>query len=85
MRYDVNSLDYFSLLKEAATLRLPADAKVIRIAILADCATQHLTALMKTLAAKNNVSLEVYEGDYDGIDLEILDPHSSSTRSSRSF
>lgn len=73
MWYDVNSLDYFSLLKEAKTVRLPAEAKVIRVAILADCATQHL----KTLGARNNICLEVYEGDYDGIDLEILDPQSS--------
>ena len=52
-------------------------AKVIRIALLADCATQHLATIMRAIAARNGVQAEVYEGNYDGVDLEILDPNSA--------
>ena len=76
MRYATNSLDYFSLLKGARSISVPDSAKVIRIAILADCATQQLATMIKVLGAKNDITIELYEGEYDGIDLEILNPQS---------
>ncbi len=76
MRYTTNSLDYFALLKDSQRVYVPDSAKVIRVAILADCATQQLATMMKVLGAKNDVNVKVYEGDYDGIDLDILDPSS---------
>jgi FkbH-like protein len=74
MRYPAASLDYFALLKESSNINVASTAKVVRVAILADSATQHLVTMMKVLAAKNNTILQVYEGGYDGIDLEILNP-----------
>jgi FkbH-like protein len=71
------SLDYFALAKEAKALNTSGAAKVIRIALLADCATQHLSDITRAVAARNNVQAEVYEGNYDGVDLEILDPNSA--------
>ncbi len=71
------TLDYFALSKEAKALKPSSDAKVIRIALLADCATQHLATIMRAVAARNNVQAEVYEGNYDGVDLEILDSNSA--------
>jgi FkbH-like protein len=71
------SLDYFALAKEAKALNTSGAAKVIRIALLADCATQHLADIMRAIAARNNVQAQVYEGNYDGVDLEILDPNSA--------
>ena len=76
MKHAMLSLDYFALAKEAKGLKTPEAAKVIRIALLADCATQHLATIMRAIAARNNVRAELYEGNYDGVDLEILDPNS---------
>ena len=77
MKHAMLSLDYFALAKEAKALNVSGAAKVIRIALLADCATQHLADIMRAIAARNNVQAEVYEGNYDGVDLEILDEHSA--------
>jgi len=76
MRYEAATLDYFALLKEGKTIALPESARTIRLAILADCATQQLGTFLKTLAARNGVRLEIYEGGYDAIDLDILNPAS---------
>ena len=77
MKHAMLSLDYFALAKEAKALNISGAAKVIRIALLADCATQHLADIMRAIAARNNVQAEVYEGNYDGVDLEILDASSA--------
>src|SRR5271163_3355163 len=77
MKHAVLTLDYFALSKEAKSLKTSSADKVIRIALLADCATQHLATIMRAIAARNNVQAEVYEGNYDGVDLEILDPNSA--------
>ena len=77
MKHTMLSLDYFALVKEAKALNVSGAAKVIRIALLADCATQHLADIMRAIAARNNVQAEVYEGNYDGVDIEILDANSA--------
>ena len=77
MRYPADSLDYSSLIKESGAVAIPAGGKTVKVAILADCAIQQLTTLLKALAARNGVGLDVYEGGYDSIDLEILNPESS--------
>jgi FkbH-like protein len=79
------SLDYFALVKEAKALNVSGAAKVIRIALLADCATQHLADIMRAIAARNNVQAEVYEGNYDGVDIEILDANSALYAFQRAF
>ena len=77
MKHAMLTLDYFALSKEAKALKISSAAKVIRIALLADCATQHLATIMRAIAARNGVQAELYEGNYDGVDLEILDPNSA--------
>ena len=77
MRYSADSLDYSSLIREGGALAAPSGGKTVKVAILADCAIQQLTTLLKVLAARNGVALDVYEGGYDSIDLEILNPESS--------
>ena len=77
MKHAKLTLDYFALSKEAKALKMSGAARVIRIALLADCATQHLATIMRAIAARNNVEAEVYEGNYDGIDLEIIDANSA--------
>jgi FkbH-like protein len=76
MRYQADTLDYFKLIKEARKVNLPASSKVVRVALLADFATQFLVPLLKALFARNGVVLELYEAGYDSIDTEILDPGS---------
>jgi FkbH-like protein len=77
MKYATETLDYFTLTKEAKSLKTENGAKVIRIALLADCATQHLATIFRAIAARNDIKAELYEGNYDGVDLEILDPQST--------
>jgi predicted enzyme involved in methoxymalonyl-ACP biosynthesis len=77
MNHAMLTLDYFALSKEAKALKTSSDAKAIRIALLADCATQHLATIVRAIAARNGVHAELYEGNYDGVDLEILDPNSA--------
>ena len=77
MKHAMLTLDYFALSKEAKELNTSGAAKVIRIALLADCATQQLADITRAIAARNNVQAEMYEGNYDGVDLEILDRNSA--------
>ncbi len=51
MKHAMLTLDYFALSKEAKALKTSSAAKVIRIALLADCATQHLATIMRAIAA----------------------------------
>ena len=77
MRYAESSLDYFSLLKASETPNASKETKKVRVAILADCAIQQLTTLIKSLGLRNSVMVEVYEGGYDSVDIEILNPESA--------
>ncbi len=76
MRYEPEKLDYFALAKAAKTLDAVECKKVVRLAVLADFATQQLVPILKVLAAHNGTRFEIYEADYDQIDLEILNPQS---------
>lgn len=69
-------LDYLGMLKEAKNIDGLSLSKVIRVAMLGDFATQQLSPLLKAYAARKGVRLELYEADYDSIDLEIFDPNS---------
>jgi FkbH-like protein len=70
-------LDYFQLLKESGRESLPRDHKVIRLALLADCATQHFVPLFRALFMREGIRAEVYEGAFDAIDLESRNPQSA--------
>ena len=50
--------------------------KVVRIAILADSASQMLTQAIKGYGIEHQVKYEVFEADYDQIDRQIFDPSS---------
>lgn len=47
-----------------------------KLAILGDCATQHLNTAIKGYAYEEGYELETYESDYDQIDIQILDEQS---------
>ena len=69
-------LDYFRLVSEARTLDPSACPRTLRLAVLADFATQQLVPLIKVLCARSGYRIEVYEAGYDSIDTEILNPRS---------
>ncbi len=74
MRYDTAELDQRRIM---ASLREKATTtRTLRIAVLADFATQHLIPLLRGLFARNQIEAEIYAGDYDTIETEIHDPGS---------
>lgn len=52
------------------------DLPAYRLAIIADCATQHLSMALKGYAYMENIALYLFEADYDQIDAQVLDPKS---------
>jgi FkbH-like protein len=71
-----SNLDYFALVREAGAVGRERFQK-IRLAILADFATQQLVTLLTALAAREKIDLEIYEAGYDSIQFEILNQDSS--------
>lgn len=70
-------LDYFALVKEARSLAVPAGAKTLRLAVLADSSAQYLTPLLKVLFARRGVNAEIYEASFDTLKQEALTPGSA--------
>ncbi|KVK92413.1 HAD-IIIC family phosphatase [Burkholderia cepacia] len=72
----IESIDYASLRRRAQTFQPDERLKPVKLALLADCATQHLVPLLKVLAADRGYNLTIYEGPYEGIGAEVSDPAS---------
>lgn len=74
-----HAYDYFQLIKaakkELPTLEAKAERKA-KVALLADCTTQHLTPLIKVIAARRGIQVDIYEAGYDAIELEVFNPAS---------
>jgi FkbH-like protein len=77
VRYDPATIDYLDLISAERKLDVSACNKAVRLAIVADFATQHLIPLLKVLFARNGVRAAIYESDYDSINTEILNPGSA--------
>ena len=69
-------LDYFALVEEARRLPGAALDRTVRLAVVAEFSTPHLLPLLRALAARAGVLLEIYQADYDSIEAEILDASS---------
>jgi len=65
-----------ALVEEARRPAGASFAKTVRLALAAEFSTQHLAPLLRALAARAGLSLELYQADYDSIETEILDPSS---------
>jgi FkbH-like protein len=76
-RHTSYALDYQRLLKVAKRQNLPNSAAVIRLALLADCATQQLALLLKALLGEAGLRAEIYQGAFDAIEIESCAPDSS--------
>jgi len=75
LKSDRRELEYFALMKRAKELPI-SDNRQLRVAILADVSTQHLTPLLRALFAGNGVTVHIYEAGFDTVELEALDPNS---------
>lgn len=49
-----------------------------KIAVLGDCATQHLSTAIKGYAYKENVAVIVFDADYNQIDAQLMDEQSET-------
>jgi FkbH-like protein len=70
-------LDYFELAKEAKRLDPASCTRTIRLAILGDCATQHLATIVRVLFHRIGVNVILHEAEYDTIEIEAFDPSSA--------
>src|ERR1700683_249428 len=65
-----NDLDYQRLMKAGRKLTVSQSAPLVRLALLADCATQQLSILLKALLGEAGLRAGIYEGAFDAIELE---------------
>ena len=63
----------FSQLKKLARQDLEA-APHCRLALLGDCATQHLALALKGYDRHTGINLDVFDADYNQLDAQIMDP-----------
>ncbi|PWU14625.1 MAG: FkbH domain-containing protein [Verrucomicrobia bacterium] len=75
LKHDRSELDYGQLVKKARRLG-PGSGPKLKLALLADVSTQHLTPLLRVLFASNGVDVEIYEAGFDTVEVESLDPNS---------
>ncbi len=73
-------MDYAGLLKASKRLDPAATSQTIRVALLSDAATQRFVPLLATLFHRNGVNASFYEGPFDGIQLEVVNPDSQLYR-----
>jgi FkbH-like protein len=74
------AMDHASLLRESKRLDPAATRSKVRIALLSDAATQQFVPLLRTLFHRHGVHADLYEGPFDGIQLEALNPNSGLYR-----
>jgi FkbH-like protein len=73
-------LDYFQLMKQSKSVDFSACTDTLRLGVLGDAATQQLASLLTVLFAEHGVRLEVYEGPFDAIELQVHDSNSELYR-----
>jgi len=72
----LRDLDYLGILKEARRLSQTKRSRSLRLAILGDCATQQFVPMLRVLFGREDYDVEIYEGNFDAIELEVLNPES---------
>jgi len=71
-----HNLDYAALVAASRRLDVSGATQKIKVALLSDGATQRLAPILRTLFAREGVDAEIYEGAFDGIELEVYDRNS---------
>ncbi len=69
-------LDYAALVRAAKRLDTIQTFSKVRLALLSDAATQQFVPLLRTLLHRQGVHAEIYEGAFDGFQIETLSPAS---------
>lgn len=70
------NLDYRRLVRSSKGLDVSLHSQQIRIALLSDAATQQFIPVLKALLHENGIGAEFYEGPFDAIELETINPAS---------
>ena len=73
-------LEYAALVRMSRRLDLSKTTQNVRIALLSDAATQQFVPLLRVLFHRQGVDAVIYEGAFDAIRLETLDPDSALYR-----
>ena len=76
MSTEEHNLDYGALLAASRRLDLSGATQKIKVALLSDAATQRFVPILRTLFARQGVDADIYEGSFDGIELEVYDRNS---------
>jgi len=76
MEYEQRPLDYARLVRAAREIQPDSGNPRVRIAILSDAASQQFVPLLQALFHEKGVSADIYEGPFDGVELEALNPSS---------
>ena len=71
LKYGFEELDYFRLCREFKSIKPDASKKKIKVALLADFASQQLTVVLKTLFFKSGFNADILEAEFDSIDHSI--------------
>lgn len=77
LKNDRSTLNYPQLVKAARTL-VAGRGKRLKVALLADVSTQHLTPLLRVLFANNGFDADIYEAGFDTFELEAFDSASGT-------
>src|SRR5580765_4488666 len=75
-RHSSAPLDFFALVKEARKLDSSRCTQTLRVAVLGDCSTQHLTTILPALFCRASIDASLFEAEYDSIELQAFDPGS---------
>src|SRR5579863_3059345 len=69
-------LDYTELIKASRRLEPAATSQTVRLALLSDAATQRLVPLVRVLLHRCGIDASLYEGPFDGVELDVYNPSS---------
>jgi FkbH-like protein len=78
-------LDYFRLNSNLKNVDFSSCRETVRLALVGDAAMQQLASLLMVLFAEQGVRLEVWEGPFDGIELQAYDSNSELYRFAPDF
>src|SRR5438445_6897175 len=73
---DSGVLDYLALLQASRRLDSAQTTQKVRVGLLADAATQRLVSLLRSLFHEHGVDVEIYEGPFDAIEIEVYNANS---------
>ncbi len=73
-------LSYADFVRESRRRDLPPGSQKLRVAILADTATQRIVTLLRVLFRMNDIDYAFYEGGFDGIEIEVYSADSELYR-----